>query len=103
MVIFSARARSLARTSTRTTQARPRSRRGLVPTPDAVIFAELPRVLGGEISLSLSPRRRARLLALSPKPVGVSLSLSFSVFLFCLPPLCALRKVAMCGSLVMLK
>lgn len=65
VVIFSARART--RTSTRTTQARPRSRRGLVPTPDAVIFAELPRVLGGEISFSLSPRWRAPLLVLSPK------------------------------------
>lgn len=84
MVIFSARA-----------LARPRSRRGLVPTPGAVIFAELPSLLGGDLPLylSLSPRRSsARSFPytgrfLSSSLLSNFLSVSLSLFLchsFCL-------------------
>jgi len=103
VVIFSVRA-----------LARPRSRRGLVPTPGAVIFAELPSLLGGDLPLSFSTELRV----LSPYPsqflfsslfpifsqsLSLSLSLSPPFFLFCPPPSRALRKMAMCEPLVMLK
>lgn len=49
-------------------------RRGLVPTPDAVIFAELPSLLGGDLPLSF-PTEKLRVL--SPTQAGSPLPPSF--------------------------